>query len=145
MTAIGRVSGFGEAGRGNLGASAIDDPQSALFTGQPAYRGASGPRVAIRKHCLDCCETTTEVANCPKGPKSGDECSLWFCRRGPTVKKERAGSALKAIRARCLDCMNGSGHMVRVCPTEECSLWPFRFGRKPKGNAGVSLAKGTDL
>lgn len=44
---------------------------------------------------------------------------------------------LKAIRARCLECAQ-SAPDVRKCPHEPgalnaCSLWPFRFGKKPSG------------
>jgi len=44
---------------------------------------------------------------------------------------------LKAIRARCVDCMETAG-LIRKCPhgpdaPEPCALWPFRFGRKPEG------------
>jgi len=40
---------------------------------------------------------------------------------------------LRAIRRQCLYCMCGSAHEVRLCPTKDCSLWEFRFGRgRPK-------------
>lgn len=38
---------------------------------------------------------------------------------------------LKAIRAKCLDCCCGSAHEVRLCPCEDCSLYPYRFGKNP--------------
>lgn len=38
---------------------------------------------------------------------------------------------LKAIRAKCLDCCCGSSHEVKLCPSEECNLYPFRFGKNP--------------
>jgi hypothetical protein len=39
-------------------------------------------------------------------------------------------SALKAIRANCLDCMGGNPNEVRLCNQRgRCSLWPFRFGK----------------
>jgi hypothetical protein len=39
---------------------------------------------------------------------------------------------LRAIRANCLDCMNGSSNEVSLCPMEnKCSLWPYRFGKNP--------------
>ena len=37
---------------------------------------------------------------------------------------------LKAIRAKCLDCCCGSSNEVRLCPTVECSLYPYRFGKR---------------
>ena len=40
---------------------------------------------------------------------------------------------LKAIRAKCLDCCEGSTKAVKHCPCyDDCSLWPFRFGCGPK-------------
>ena len=39
---------------------------------------------------------------------------------------------LRAIRAKCLDCVLGSSNEVALCPMEnKCSLWPFRFGKNP--------------
>ena len=37
---------------------------------------------------------------------------------------------LKAMRAKCLDCMAGSSNEVRNCPIEECALYPYRFGKR---------------
>lgn len=38
---------------------------------------------------------------------------------------------LKAIRQQCLWCVCGSKKEVRLCENEECSLYPFRFGKNP--------------
>lgn len=43
---------------------------------------------------------------------------------------ERTTSPLKGIRAHCLQC-SGSAHEVKLCPIEDCPLYPFRFGRNP--------------
>ena len=54
-----------------------------------------------------------------------------------------AHSPLKAIRAKCLDCHCGSSNSVKFCPSDglncptACSLWPFRFGKRP-----ISALKG---
>lgn len=40
-------------------------------------------------------------------------------------------SPLKAIRAKCLDCVCGSVNEVKLCPCTDCSLYPFRFGKNP--------------
>lgn len=48
---------------------------------------------------------------------------------------------LKAIRAKCLDCMCGQVHEVRKCPCKDCSLWPYRMGHRPaKESYGESEA-----
>ena len=39
-------------------------------------------------------------------------------------------SALKAIRAKCLDCNNTAAE-VKLCPCTTCELYPFRFGKNP--------------
>ena len=39
---------------------------------------------------------------------------------------------IKAIRAKCLDCMCGNAAEVRRCPCEDCSLFPYRMGHRPK-------------
>jgi len=39
---------------------------------------------------------------------------------------------VKAIRQKCLDCCAWQSHEVRLCPCTDCSLFPYRFGKKPK-------------
>lgn len=52
---------------------------------------------------------------------------------------------MRAIRAKCLDCCCGSQMEVRTCPAENCPLYPYRFGKRPKvGNCipnGISTEK----
>jgi hypothetical protein len=38
---------------------------------------------------------------------------------------------LKAMREYCLDCCGGSRKEVKLCPSTDCSLWPYRFGKNP--------------
>ena len=38
---------------------------------------------------------------------------------------------LKAIRAKCLDCVHGPGE-VRKCVQSDCPLWSLRMGTVPK-------------
>lgn len=47
-------------------------------------------------------------------------------------------SPLKAIRAKCLDCTAEQPKEVRLCPSENCPLWPYRMGHNPnrKGIGG---------
>jgi len=49
-------------------------------------------------------------------------------------------SPLKAIRQNCLSCSEGSPKEVAYCACDGvrshiCTLWPFRFGRHPRGVA----------
>lgn len=41
-------------------------------------------------------------------------------------------TAVKAIRAKCLDCTCQQPLEVRLCPVTKCALWPFRMGKRPK-------------
>ena len=41
-------------------------------------------------------------------------------------------SAMKALRARCLDCCAGNSAEVRKCVATDCPSWPFRMGKYPK-------------
>jgi len=43
-------------------------------------------------------------------------------------------SPLKTIRAKCLDCVCGSPGEVKLCPLDDCPLYPYRFGRYPEGS-----------
>ena len=55
---------------------------------------------------------------------------------------------IKAIRAKCLDCMCGQATEVRLCPITDCSLYPYRMGHNPSrkgkgGNVGHFAPKST--
>lgn len=47
-------------------------------------------------------------------------------------------SPLKAIRAKCLDCMCDQPAEVRLCACKDCALYPYRMGHNPsrKGIGG---------
>lgn len=47
---------------------------------------------------------------------------------------------LKAARRHCVDCCNGSFKEVDLCPAKGCSLWAFRFGRRPDDDAKADQA-----
>lgn len=38
---------------------------------------------------------------------------------------------VKAIRAYCIECSNGSTAEIKDCPVYKCPLYPFRFGKNP--------------
>lgn len=38
---------------------------------------------------------------------------------------------IKAIRAKCIDCCCGDKKEVRECSITECSIWPYRLGKRP--------------
>lgn len=37
----------------------------------------------------------------------------------------------KVIRDKCLDCMCGHAPEVKMCPSQNCPLWPYRMGKNP--------------
>lgn len=39
---------------------------------------------------------------------------------------------MKAIRAKCLECCCGQMGEVRQCTIEDCPLWEYRNGHRPK-------------
>lgn len=39
---------------------------------------------------------------------------------------------VRAIRAKCVDCCCGQLAEVRNCQITDCSLHPYRMGRRPK-------------
>jgi hypothetical protein len=38
---------------------------------------------------------------------------------------------VKAIRAYCMDCSNSNVREIRLCPMEDCPLYPYRLGKNP--------------
>lgn len=52
---------------------------------------------------------------------------------------------LKAIRAKCLDCMCGNAAEVRRCPCEDCSLFPYRMGHRPRNATYTGENEENDL
>jgi len=40
-------------------------------------------------------------------------------------------SPIKAIRAKCIDCMCGQVLEVKLCTCIDCALYPFRMGKNP--------------
>ena len=115
--------------------------------------GHATPLRAVRQHCVMCCNgSSSEVRLCP-----AKACPLWPFRHGhrPNAEDKAAvsdrqlyplerdltggtfhGSALRAIRLRCIDCSGNSDVEVRACKfgpghPAPCDLHPFRLGRNP--------------
>ena len=38
---------------------------------------------------------------------------------------------IKAIRKKCIDCSGGQLGEVKHCPITDCTLWPYRMGKRP--------------
>ena len=85
------------------------------------------PLVAIRSKCLDCAGTWHEVKHCDLS-----ECSLHLLRFGNQTLEEI--SRVKAIRQKCMSCMNGMKEEIKSCIATDCPLYPLHFGKGiPKG------------
>lgn len=41
-------------------------------------------------------------------------------------------SPVKAIREFCRECTGGDLEWIRNCPSDSCSLYPFRMGKDPR-------------
>ena len=53
---------------------------------------------------------------------------------------------LKAIRVKCLDCSCNQRKEVRECVIKDCSLFPYRMGKRPKVNgAGETQSSNNDI
>ena len=88
-------------------------------------------KAAIRDKCAECLpESRADVRRCPFGPESHEPCPLYPFRLGRAPRG--SGSRAKAIRAYCIWCMNGQNTLVRECDTDDCSLHPFRMGRRAR-------------
>lgn len=49
------------------------------------------------------------------------------------TEKNKVLTPIKAIRTYCVGCCLGSCSEVRQCPSSNCSLHPYRLGKRPKG------------
>ena len=49
----------------------------------------------------------------------------------PTSEKKIETNPVRVIFAKCKDCCCGSVKEVRLCPAEDCPLWPWRLGKNP--------------
>jgi hypothetical protein len=82
------------------------------------------PLQNIRTHCMWCClDQVLEVRMCP-----AQKCPSWPFRLG-RLPAQGSRSALKAIRARCLDCVGWSVKDVAECKND-CALNVYRFGKR---------------
>ncbi len=93
------------------------------------------PLDAIRAFCVWCSGgSSREVALCVSGPDKRHPCDLWHYRFGKIPPKV-SRSLLKAIKARCRDCMpDGPKDCDANTPYDHippCPLWPYRLGRNP--------------
>lgn len=58
-----------------------------------------------------------------------------FIFKGGMKTKRLTG--MSAIREKCLECQCWSYTEVADCPSKDCALWPFRFGKYPKNTTAA--------
>ena len=46
-------------------------------------------------------------------------------------REEKKLTAIKAIRAKCIDCSGGSKQEVQQCVVKDCPLYRYRMGKNP--------------
>jgi len=88
------------------------------------------PLQAIRKFCIQCAGSASEVKNCGghKMYGQGDENGqCWFY----PYRMGKGRPSVKTIRKHCLECMSGSRKLVAQCNNFDCPLYVFRFGSNP--------------
>lgn len=53
-------------------------------------------------------------------------------------------SSLKAIRAKCLDCVGGLSREVKLCTATKCPIHPYRFGHRPRLPEMPAITEGSE-
>lgn len=92
------------------------------------------PLKAIRAKCIDCSGFEfKKVRECSFDGTRDELCPLYPLRMG---KGSRA--TLRRIRAYCLWCCNDQRNEVKLCPSIECTLWVYRFGKRPQKCSDLS-------
>lgn len=51
---------------------------------------------------------------------------------------------LRAIRAKCRDCMCNQVAEIRKCPITSCPLYPYRMGHRPKKTGAAAAETGAE-
>ncbi len=104
------------------------------------------PGKAIRKHCVDCVDSVYAVVDCMGDRMLGGQGSVsGVCYFFP-YRLGRGRPSVKTIRKFCLECQGGDKDRkvqaqevrdgVKFCPSENCTLFPFRMGKNPNFKPG---------
>jgi hypothetical protein len=102
-------------------------------------RTRCSPLQIIRAQCLVCTGGhVKEVASCDgDGKRPGFmSCVFHLFRLG------KGRPSVKIMRKYCLHCKGNSYILVKECPTIDCLIHPFRFGKNPaRAGVGQSAAQ----
>jgi hypothetical protein len=66
-----------------------------------------------------------------------------LCEARPALaaRAYKGNSPMAAVRLFCLACMGGSASEVAKCTDKVCSLWRFRYGKRPTPRKVVPKVK----
>ena len=74
-----------------------------------------------------------ENDNKKTAPISGEPKVIYVTSVSQTDEEnKRRLTPIKAIRAKCLDCCCDSWLEVKLCPSRDCALYPYRLGHRPR-------------
>jgi hypothetical protein len=109
---------------------------AAIVPNRPPKRTLRTPLQAVKARCRECIGDGV-VRDC-----AARDCPLWGFRFGLSLKTaKRRGriparhkpcwkTAMRALRAYCLECSGGSWLNVKLCPRTDCPCWHLRFGMR---------------
>jgi hypothetical protein len=143
----------------------FEPDEAIVFEAEEPKAGRVTPLRAVRQECLDCCGgSANEVRlcvskSCPSWPfrfgrrptaelkAEVADVLLHPAERGITGKEfhENGGTALHAIKLKCLDCSGYNRAEVKVCTFRSCALHPFRFGKATRNYSDEVRAKKAEL
>lgn len=86
------------------------------------------PSQAVKAHCQECLGLNQfnrqEIEAC-----QGDNCFTGPCPLFPYRLGRRI--PVKVFRSFCKHCMGGNDSLIKDCPSENCKIYPYRFGKNP--------------
>lgn len=66
----------------------------------------------------------------------------WKSRKKPQVVENSKLTPLKAIRKKCIWCMNDQAYQIRFCTCKDsCTLYPYRLGSVPNPKPALTVLK----
>ena len=101
---------------------------------RPPLRSAA---LAARRFCLDCQGASPGAVRGCADPA----CPLWQWRLPPASRGAAATdgacsgmtrAVLRAIRRQCVTCAGSRGDVRSCTAREDCALWSYRFGVRPR-------------
>ena len=80
---------------------------------------------------MNCGKHIHNLCNCVDNMKINKLLNTKELKKG-VQSKMKILTPIKSIRAKCLDCRNGSFTEVKLCTVNGCALHPYRLGHRPR-------------